>query len=173
MSSGLRLPECSDNRLTVDETAPSVDITCDQISDQETVAWTLQKNGSVSIPLGACPPQGSCNQAHIYSLTRSSSESTITFTPDGNLRTYGSYDISCNIQNNASQIARCPLDVVCKCCFISIMTINVLVWEPATHCLYLWVWYRIRRKRYFWLWHYMSTWFRIRRVSFWHPCSLK
>ena len=123
MSSGIRLPGCSDKRLIVDETAPSVDITCDQISDQDTVAWTLQKSGSDSIPLGSCPPQGSCNQAHIYSLTRSSSESTITITPDGNLRTYGSYDISCNIQNNALQRARCPLDVVCKCLFISVMIV--------------------------------------------------
>ena len=125
MSSGLRLPECSDNRLTVDETAPSVDITCDQIGDQDTVYWSLQKSGSSSVSLGSCPPQGSCNQAHLYSLTRSSSESTITITPDSNPRTYGSYDISCNIQNNALQTARCPLDVVCKCWLISTMIVNV------------------------------------------------
>ena len=173
MSSGLRLPECSDNRLTVDETAPSVDITCDQISNQETVAWSLQKSGSDSIPLGSCSPQGSCSQASLYSLTRSSSTSTVTIIPSNSLRTIGNYDITCSMKNDASQTARCPLDVVCKCWLISTMTINVLVWEPAIHCLYLWVWYRIRRKCYFWLWHNMSTWFRIRRVSFWHPCVLK
>ena len=149
MFSGVRLPECSDNRLTVDATAPSVDIMCDQIGDQGTVAWSLQKSGSSSVLLGSCPPQGSCNQAHIYSLTRSSSESTITITPDGNLRTLGSYDINCNIQNNVLEAARCPLDVVCKCCLISTMTINVLVWEPAIHCLYLWVWYRDPEKMLF------------------------
>ena len=114
MPPGVRLPECRDGKLTVDETAPSVDVTCDDIGDQDTVTWALQKSGGTPVNLGSCPPQGKCESSHVFGLARSATRSTLTLvSPRGTYRSVGDYSITCARQGDASQQASCALDVVC------------------------------------------------------------
>ena len=98
----------------MDETAPSVVITCDRIGDQDTVAWILQ-SGMSPINLGFCPPQGACVKSHIYDLRRSSAQSTVTIdTKSSGYRALVNYNIICSNQGDASQQSTCLLDVVCR-----------------------------------------------------------
>ena len=99
--------------IRVDETAPSVVITCDEIGDQDTVGWILQ-TGTSSTNLGACPPQGACVQSYSYDLSRSLAQSTVTITKSNGYRALVNYNIKCIKQGDASQQSTCLLDVVCR-----------------------------------------------------------
>ncbi|KAK7088920.1 hypothetical protein V1264_024579 [Littorina saxatilis] len=105
---GTRLPGCSSDRLAVDETL-NTEVTCDQFDAQNTVTWFLKAQSPQSdVLLGSCSPQGPCNQASRYTLSRSSTQSTVTITPSSDLRFIASYRIQCDASGTTTS---CALDV--------------------------------------------------------------
>ncbi|XP_070183754.1 uncharacterized protein [Littorina saxatilis] len=105
---GVRLRGCTSDRLAVDETSNTV-ITCDQVGAQDTVTWFLKAlSPQENVALGTCSPQGPCNKVSRYSLTRSSTQSTVTITPSSDLRSISSYRIQCDASGTATS---CALDV--------------------------------------------------------------